>query len=32
MDIFDQKNASLYVGLSYGNITILDDEKEPAAI
>ena len=31
-DIFDQKDASSYLGVSQGNITIWDDEKETVVI
>jgi hypothetical protein len=31
-DIFDQKNASLNIGVLYGNFSIWDDKKEPAVM
>jgi hypothetical protein len=31
-DIFDQKNASLYLGVRHKNFTILDDKKGPTVI
>jgi hypothetical protein len=31
-DIFNQKNASSYLGVSNGNFTIWDDVKEPVVL